>query len=492
MVVNENTIRSNIVGMTSRSEHYLPKPEILTKHVHYEEQYRPGELFWGIGIEREFYLESASVRPVTRDWVLRNQKPERYSVRYFSSYKDGTFNKALQQTINPVEQLQLPVLFNAHAFLKVDAKGQHETTYEKNPKPNLRHDGKVLFEYLLQDDNPFFRQNYGKGFCFDGDSIEITTQNFYCTTASKAVTELQLLSRAFLNGINQTFKKCDILTEHLPFRWASANYGLANMWTNPGNVSIFNNGTYHINLTAPTSLDLQGRIADRNKFVLRHQKIVRIFQWLEPLLVAQYGTGDFLSNGRGNYNFPKGSLRVAMSRYIGCGTFDSISMPNGKHNTIDGEGIPVCSSYGWYKQYHEHSPYNGLSEIGLDINFNKHYNHGIELRIFDWFPESQLEELLEFLICAMDQALSMHSVLDARANKTWNRLMVRAVTDGKRMCIWESELRALREGLGLPTLRGFKFHEVWKSLFGLLRKWKKRGECCSFMLEPTVGCSGCF
>ncbi len=474
--------------MASATDYYLPKPELHEKHQHYEEQYRPGELFWGIGIEREFYLESASVRPVTRDWILRNQKPERYSVRYFNSYKEGAFNKALQQTISPVEQLQLPVLFNAHAFLSVDCNGQHETTYEKIPKPNPRHNGKVLFEYLLESDNPFFRNNYNKSFFFDGDSIEITTQHFYCTTAQKSIAELKWLSAVFLNSLNEIFTNNGILKEHLPFRWAAANYGLANMWTNPGNVAIFNNGTYHINLTAPTMLNAQRRIADRAAFVHRHQKIIQVFQWLEPLLVAQYGTGDFLSNGRGNYYFPKGSLRVAMSRYIGCGTFDSSVMQNGKRNTIIAEGIPVCNNNGWYKEYHSNSPYNTLPEIGLDINFNKHFNHGIELRIFDWFPEEQLEGLLELLICAMDQALSMDSVCDARLSRTWNRLMVRAITDGKRMCIWESELRALRDGLGLPAIRGFKFHEVWKSVFGLLRKWKKKGQCCSLMLEQPVGC----
>ena len=62
----------------------LPKPEVLGKHRHYKDEYRPGDLYWGIGIEREFYLESASVRPVDRDWMLRNQRPERYSVRYFN------------------------------------------------------------------------------------------------------------------------------------------------------------------------------------------------------------------------------------------------------------------------------------------------------------------------------------------------------------------------------------------------------------------------
>ncbi len=472
---------------------YLPKPEILDKHKHYADDYRPGDLYWGIGIEREFYLESSAGREVTRDWILCNQKPERYSVRYFNSYKPDKFNNAIQNLLDPQEKIILPVLFNAHALCRCDANGQHETTYEKIPKPNPKHNGKVLFEYLLHHENPFFKNNLGKSFYFDGDSIELVTQNYYCTSIQKCCAELRWLCKKWIHDANEIFKQEGILQEHLPLRWAEHNHGLANMWTNPGNVSIFNNGTYHINLTAPTQLNAQGLIANRKDFVHRHQKIARIFQWLEPFFISFYGTGDVLALGKNNYNFARGSLRVAMSRYVGCGTFDTNMMENGKKNTIVANNIPVTSDYGWYKNYHQHSNYNSLEEIGLDINFNKHYNHGIELRIFDWFPEERLEELLEILVCAMDQALSMKIVKDPRVSKIWNKLMARSVSEGVRFCVWESELRELRDGLGLPGLRGFKSAEVWKSICSSLFAWKKKGQCYSLMSEKprSKSCLSC-
>jgi hypothetical protein len=477
--------------MAANTTHYLPKPEVLDKHRHYENDYRPGELFWGIGIEREFYLESSMVREVSRDWIIKNQKPERYSVRYFNSYKPGKFNKCLENLIKPDQLLHLPVLFNAHALTHCDSSGQHETTYEKIPKPNPRYKGKVLFEYLLEADNPFFRQNFNKAFTFDGDSIEIITQNFYCTSVQKSVAELMILSRKFINGLNARFTEANILTEHLPLKWSTANHGLANMWTNPGNVSIFNNGTYHINLTAPTILNAQGKIADRTDFIRRHQKIIRFFQWLEPFFVTIYGTGDILSAGHHNYSCARGSLRAAMSRYIGCGTFDSERMENGKKNTVSSAGLPICDSNGWYKEYHENSAYVTLEEIGLDINFNKHFNHGIELRVFDWFAEERLEELITILICAMDQALSMDSIPDPRTDRIWNKLMARAITDGPRFCIWESELRSLRSALGLNTIKGFKSADVWSSICKHLKNWLASGQCCRLMIEPSVGKCSC-
>ncbi len=468
---------------------YLPKPEQLGKHRHYKDDYRPGELYWGIGIEREFYLESSSVREVNRDWMIRNQRPERYSVRYFNSYHPERFNNALRSLLPEKENIYLPVLFNAHSLLKCDKSGQHETTYERVPKSNPHHDGKVLFEYLLEGPNPFFRKHFGTSFCFDGDAIELTTQNFYCTTAQQCVAEIKWLVKNWITAANENFESANVLNDHLPLKWAQHNYGFANMWTNPGNLAIFNNGTYHINLTAPTQLNAQGFIANRTEFVKRHQKIARIFQWLEPFLIGMYGTGDILSTAKNNYAFSRGSLRVAMSRYIGCGTFDSDKMPNGKHNTISAEHIPVTCDYGWYTLFHNNSAYVPLNVIGLDINFNKHYSHGIEFRIFDWFPENRLEELLEILIFAMDQALSLSSIPDPRVDKAWNKLMERAVQQGSLFCIWNSELRALSNAIGLPQLKGFKCQEIWKYLCKLLRKkWLTTGECSKLMIQQTISC----
>jgi len=471
----------------------LPKPEVLGKHRHYKDEYRPGDLYWGIGIEREFYLESSALRTVNRDWILRNQRPERYSVRYFNSYKPDSFNNAIKGLLPEKGNIYLPVLFNAHSLLKCDEEGQHETTYEHVPKPNPKHGGKVLFEYLLEGPNPFFRKHFGTSFCFDGDSIELTTQNFYCTSVQQCMSELQWLVKSWIQAANENFGSAGILDQHLPLKWAQHNYGIANMWTNPGNVAIFNNGTYHINLTAPTLLNATGHIADRTDFLKRHQRIARFLQWIEPLLIAKYGSGDFLSAHKKSYSFAKGSLRVAMSRYIGCGTFNSETMPNGKHNTVPTTNLPITTNGGWFKEFHDSSSYIPLNEVGLDINFNKHYNHGIEFRIFDWFPENQLEGLLKTLIHCMDQALSLSTIPDPRTNKTWNKLMERSVRQGNELCIWASELRCLKEALGLNELKGFQFSQIWKSFTTILqKKWLHIGECSKLMIEPQVGCCSAF
>ncbi len=142
----------------SNTVHYLPKPEQLEKHNHYRDAYEPNDLFWGVGIERVFYIESALGAEVNRDWIIENQKPERYSVRYFNSYKPGKFNEAINNLIPEGQSVRIPMLFNAHAFYRMDATGQHQTTYEKVPKPNPKFTGITLFDHLSK--NPFFHREF--------------------------------------------------------------------------------------------------------------------------------------------------------------------------------------------------------------------------------------------------------------------------------------------------------------------------------------------
>jgi hypothetical protein len=465
------------------------KPEILDKHRHYQALYKPNDLYWGIGIEREFYLQSAQSKVVSRKWILENQRPERYSVRYFNSYKSiADFNNSIRNIYREDESIELPVLFNAHALYRCDRAGQHQTTYEREPKPNRRHDNTVLFEYFMRGPaSKFFLETYEKGFIFDGDSIEIVTQNFYKCTAEDSIDELQRLSAAWIQGANASFRAAGVLTEHLPLRWATANHGLAVMWTNPGNAAIFNNGTYHINLTAPTRLDSKGLIANRASFVRRHMRIIRFFQWIQPLLIATFGTGDFLARQKVAAGFAGGSLRCAMSRYIGVGTYDSIAAQNGKQLSVLARDAPICGPNGWYAQLHAGSKYNELSELGLDILFNKHFNHGIELRIFDWFPEGRLYELLRILIYSMDQALSLADIPDCRSNHLWNRVTMRAISEGGRLRLWNNERAEFNRALGL-RLKGFEIREIWTSLNSCLSRWKGTGECSRVMLRPEPGC----
>lgn len=458
---------------------YLPKPAQHEKHLRYRPKYQPGDTFWGVGIEREFYLESAAVAVVSRRDILARTKRERYSVDYYTSYKPGAYKAAVEGLLDDGEEIEIPILINSHALARTDVFGTHQTTYEREPKPNPRFSGETIFERLMRLVPEFFVDEYDQHFYFDGDAVEILTQNFYKATVEDAVEELIQYKTLFLDYANAALEDARPFERNLPLAWAEKNYGFAQMYTNPGGISIFNNGTYQFNLTAPTALNAQGQIADVAGFVRRHQRIIRAFQWIEPFLIAIYGSGDPLAAGPHGYKFAKGSQRSAMSRYIGVGTYDSQRMENGKMLTISAEELPAGF---WYEEYHKESGYQPLRQLGLDINFNKHLNHGIEFRIFEWFPESCLLDLLKTLVYLMDQAGGQREIPDPRTSAVWNRVVARAVQSGPFLTIWKGELAVFSGALGL-SLGGFEIRDIWRQLQRRLKRWAGRGECSRVMIR---------
>jgi hypothetical protein len=464
------------------------KEEQLEKHKKYKSQYKPNDLYWGLGIERECYVESSVLEPVTGDF-FKNQKPERYSVDYYKSYKPNAFKDALESVIDPSAVYHLPVLINAHSFLKSDASGEPISLYKKGAPPNPKFRGTTLFQEL-QSISSFFRNEYEKSFTFDGDTIELITQKFYKATVSSVTHEMIALRDKFIAELNTSLQQ--IANKHSSLssvKWMSKNYGIVRMLTNLNNVAIFNNGTYHINITLPTQLNAQGKIKNMQTFIDRHRSVIHYYQWLEPLLIAHYGTGDFLAAS--SPVFAKGSLRNALSRYIGVGTYNTSKMKKGKILTVDASG----NSPPWMKSFCSKSAYEPLKTIGLDINFNKHYNHGIELRIFDWFCEEELDGLLRFLVHAADAGLEVHPD-SPRENTTWNSMVEKILFEGKQAVFTLQEIQLYLEPLKV-SIKLFKKKKLWTAdeIWNIFSQYickHYNGECSQRMLDNEVHLTRCF
>lgn len=458
--------------------------DILEKHKRYGASYVSNELFWGLGIERESYFEMSLPIQVPGSFLKTNHHPERYSVNYFTSYKNPLLEKTMHIFDKPSETIQLPLLLNSHTLTKCDASLEHSTLYKKTPTTNPAYSGKSIFEILRSSDPTFFLESYEKWFCFDGDSIEVMTQNFLNTTVMKTCLELEERTKLLENKFNDIFKEHSILTEYGIPRWMRDNHGFAIMASNQKNVAIFNNGTYHINLTLPTQLNSDKKIADYPKFVETHRILARFYQWLEPVLVGCFSSPDPLSY-IDPHHYSCGSQRGAMSRYIGFGTFDTDTMPTGKIMSTDIRSIKST----WYAEYHRNSGYQPLDKVGLDINFQKHWNHGIELRFFDWFPECRLPGLLRFLVYCMDLSLELNACPNPIQNPIWNSWMTRVVQKGTLAGATHEECKMLRSILKIPIAREYSTCE---SLFAdLYRKLKKKYECkgpCSkrFLVEDCL------
>jgi len=461
----------------------------LDKHKKYKSKYGEKELFWGLGIEEETYFQFTrpiyAASPLIRD----NHKAERYSVDYYKSLKP-VHKEAFKQLFPDASGfVPLPYFFNGHSFQSIDVQGNHRTTYEAQPKPNPKFIGSSFFEDLQHYKPKLFKDQHEITFTFDGDTVEFITQNFYKAKVPEIIQELKTYKATFLKTVNDYILKMNLYRDKGLLMYPPRNPGFAVFHSNPQNIVMFNSGTYHINITLPTLLGSRDaktglpELLYPELFEDQHKRCILFYQWLEPILIAIYGTPDPFSSQFSDYS--SSSQRCAVSRYIGIGSYDTTQMRKGKYLTEDIEKIRGSdTSYWWYSRYHQTSGYIALNKIGMDINYRKHYNHGIELRFFDWFPESQLQELIELLVYVADAALIIsNEPPEPVMSETWNDLVLGILKEGKDLRLTPTMLATYEKILGLPL---FGLEMTVADLYVYLRdSYKKKysmGMCARMML----------
>jgi len=416
------------------------------KHAKYDDFYKglasaqvKDNEYWGIGIENETYLMSTTFIEVNKKFMLEKHGRERYSVNYWENFKPEPLKAALQKL--PPKNL-LPQYVNAYMFQKVDLSGQHATLYTKVGGPNPKFGGTTIDAYLRAK-SPIIDKMFDTNLIYDGDAFELTTFDFYRADVVKCIKELAHIKHQFLEEVNRALVFPNSIFKG-PLIYPPLNYGFAVFMTNPTNLAICNAGTYHINITLPTAVKAGGAIKDPERFKHRHANAVRAIQWIEPLLVALYGTPDILHSYGPDY--AGGSLRMALSRYIGLGTYDSYQMEKGKLlNCFDWRGKGTYMS-----KIHLNSPYIPPRTIGYDVNYNKFQKHGIELRFFDYFPEKYLESVMNLiiLVCAYSDTVD---IPDPRASRIWVDTVVQCITQGSDRALSHAFVQLLYKTFSMYT-----------------------------------------
>ena len=420
----------------------------LEKHQKYKTAYRPKDFYWGLGVEHETYIETSKLKQITPKELKENRGVERYSVNYYSVYDTDSLNTAIDGLYKDDEKILLPILINSHSFQKTDINGEHETTFERIPKQNTKYSGKTLFQWMKEQNPDIFLQDYEKSYIFDGDTVEFMTQQFYKATVQKVLDELVKVEKDFMRALNSLPRE-GVLKTYGPFQLAQKNYGFATYLTNLKNNAMFNNGTIHINITLPTKLNDKAEIEDFESFKKQHQNLARVIQWMSPLLIAKYGAYDPLCESKNNgEKYAAGSQRVAVSRYIGLGTYDTDKMEIGKILTKSRSEI---TNLEWYEEFHKVADYKYLNELGMDINFNKHFCHGIEFRILESIPIDDLSDILHFLVYLCDFSLEI-SIDNPVKSKLWQKLAMECVHNGKGYFIDVSDQNELYKILNMTEL----------------------------------------
>lgn len=464
------------------------------KYIKYEDQYKKNDVYWGIGIENEVYLEFSKKNSVSKSFFVNNHKKERYSLDYYLNYKkefqikpfETYFDTVIQSKINNMEiinkiksqdgleelTIEVPILFNAHSFEKTDIYNQPKTVYSKDCEPNPNFSGKTFIE-ILKENSEYFKTIGVDKWLFDGDTIEFVNTDFYNKTLNQVIKEISFNKKEFIYNLNLTMREIEapIFNELGDFKIMDTNHPFAVHMTNLKNLSIFNNGTLHYNITIPTELDENSKIKDFDTFTRDNAKIIKLIQWMEPFIIAIYGAKDVFSEN--SNEFSACSQRCAISRYIGIGTYDCNKMEPGKIlkkslNTLAYANL----DYWWYNQYYENNAYTKLEEIGMDINFNKHYNHGIELRFFDHISDNSLVyQSFEFIIYLIDYALDndfINYIETPVYSKIWNDIVYGVMLQGNKYCLKHNEIGMINYIFGSNLMKENNNNSTIKYIYNKL------------------------
>lgn len=400
--------------------------------------------FWGLGLENETYLRFDKQKWYTGKYIKEKIGRERYSVNYLNNY-----SKDIQILLNKLYKddtyYKIDQMMNAQSFYKIDRNLEHLTTYEKEPKPNKNFSGQTIIkEWMDYDDDVkeiFSGLDKDKSnIFFDGDTIEFTTELFYKSNINKIVNELGDRKELFISKLRKFFKEKNIFKDKGVIGYPYFNPGLNQFQTRLWSFVLFNNGTYHINITLPTEIK-DRYIVDQNKFIKRHQNAIKLIQWIEPFLIATLGSPDIFACGANkksvqNGKYIMGSLRDGLSRYIGIGTYNSDKMEKGRIVQTEVDKVKPCLNerQWWYNKLKRKMNYVfDDDKIGVDFNFNKHFQSGFEFRMLDLFPHEYLPKVIEVLLLICEHSTLYDYIPKPSNDYYWNNMVYQVLKKGHKV-----------------------------------------------------------
>ncbi|WP_341899947.1 hypothetical protein [Fluviicola taffensis] len=458
--------------------------------------------YWGIGLENETYMQFEESLIVSGAFIQEKIGCERYSIDYRTCYKSGGLDHLLEAAFDKTKNYKISRMINSHSLDKLDLNYQHKTLATTKPVvDNPEYQGKSILEAFLetqpyniqsmltQKNNPMGSVN------FDGDSIEFVTKYFENRTISDSCDELAATKKLFIDKLNES----SVLNGKLHF--PNYNIGLNMFMSNQDHLVLFNNGTYHFHITLPT-LTENSRIIDYPGFEKIHSNAIYLLQWFEPFFIATLGSPDIMETISKKYDlnekFASGSMRNAMSRYTGVGTFNK-AMAKGKVLTYNVDEFRKLLKFGkeeniwWRDQVESELDYELLSDVGLDFNQEKMYQSGFEFRSFDEFPASYLNDVLHAIILICEHSLNLPDVSWAHDSVVWNNLVFKSLKYGHLTEITEAEKKELLNLLNLSSHKGEfdaigKLDEFFFQILAVLHdKYKDENKCIDAMVgEKTT------
>ena len=258
------------------------------------------------------------------------------------------------------------------------------------------------------------------------------------------------------------------------------------------------NGSYHITFTLPYKKDIKNSV-----FIKMHHNFCNQLQWLEPLLLTSYFSGDEYAPGS-NKKRVRGSFRVMIIgwgnfagtdiRLLGKGIGRYAKTPNYWRKGlkfIDSDRLKPCyapspmalkegaitslsSDFRTFGSTDPSRPMHRESGIGMTVP------NGVEFRIFDHFSDIHIQHLLN-LICLVAENSRVHECKGyVYENSVWIDALHTIMKDGYKTRLSNKYINLLRSKLGLKiniksVLAVDIFRAIYKELWtkNINGKWMK-------------------
>jgi hypothetical protein len=249
------------------------------------------------------------------------------------------------------------------------------------------------------------------------------------------------------------------------------------------------NGSYHITFTLPYTEKTTNK-----KFIKMHQNFANQLQWLEPLMLCAYFTGDEYSPG--NLNRVRGSFRVMIIGWGNLAGSDIRLFKDGigryaktptywRENLdfIDSDKLKAC-----YEPSEAAKAEGAITSLSSDfrtfgstdpkkpwhresgISMNK--PNGIEFRIFDHFPDTYISHLILFISLVAENSRVKETKQYVYNNKIWINELHNIMKNGYKAELSEKYINLLRKNLGLKiNTKSIIANEIFKEIINEL--WEK-------------------
>ena len=270
-------------------------------------------------------------------------------------------------------------------------------------------------------------------------------------------------------------------------------------------------GSYHITITLP----FNEKIKDKD-FTEMHINFANQIQWLEPLLITGFFSGDQKSMGTSEKKV-KGSFRVMMTgwgnfggsnvkkfnegigRYANIKTYwrnnlkfkninkikHCIKLSKGTRRREGKAGMRAVSGYSsnmrTFGSEDPERPWHRESGIGMSKP------NGVEIRIFDSFDTSYVLELSRFIIYIAENSRKFKTKQYVYKDKDWIDAMKGIMKEGWLYRINKNYLKKLRKNLNLKIkTKTLIAYDVLKSINDELYVKNKNGDYIFMMLNKPV------